>query len=106
MPLSKYHRIADARLENTDSHGRRRDVDPTLLYVDPVRGGDPLFGRPKSCLDPHGAHRTRGRRQPRADGGHANTALDLDAQQPRRISSSAVLAGASDPTRMASMLRT
>ena len=43
-------------------HGRRRDVDPTLLHVEPVRHRDALFDRPEPRLDPH-------RREPYAERG-------------------------------------
>ena len=71
--VDEHHRIAGARLEDTDSHGRRRDVDPTLLYVDPVRGGDPLFGRPQPRLDPHGraSYARRGSRRRAGTPNHA-----------------------------------
>src|SRR3954453_7926168 len=49
----KQHRIAGARLEHTDSHGRRCDVEPTLLHVKSIRRGNTPLGRPQPCLDPH-----------------------------------------------------
>ncbi len=51
--VDEQHRVAGARLEDTDPHGRRRDVDPTFLHVESIRRGDALLGRPEPCLDPH-----------------------------------------------------
>ena len=51
--VHEQHRVADARLEDTDPHRRRRDVDPTFLHVEPVRCRDALFDRPHPRLDPH-----------------------------------------------------
>ena len=51
--VDEQHRIAGARLQDTDPHGRRREVNPTFLHVEPIRRRDTLLGRPEPGLDPH-----------------------------------------------------
>jgi hypothetical protein len=51
--VDEQHWVADARLEKTDPHGRRRDVDPTLLDVESIRRRNTPLSRPQPGLDPH-----------------------------------------------------
>ena len=51
--VDEQHRIAYARLQDTDPHRRRRDVDPAFLDLELVRGRDTPLDRPEPRLDPH-----------------------------------------------------
>ena len=51
--VDEEHRVAGTRLEDTDPHGRRHDVDPTFLHVEPIRCRETRLGRPEPRLDPH-----------------------------------------------------
>ena len=51
--VDEEHRVAGTRFEDTDPHGRRRDVDPTFLHVEPIRCREALFHLPQPLLHPH-----------------------------------------------------
>jgi hypothetical protein len=51
--VDEEHRVAGTRLEETHPHGRRRDVDPTLLHVESIRRRNTRLGRPQPGLDTH-----------------------------------------------------
>jgi len=49
--VDEHDRIAGPRLEDTHPHGRRRDIDPTLPYVESIRRRNTPLGHPQPGLD-------------------------------------------------------